>query len=71
MEGGGVWVQKSFSRKIGNYFCMLSKEFATTYFMTSITGKRNTQNCKKCDWSVKRDFSIENSVHNTVKGQIR
>ena len=46
---------------------MISKEFATTYFMTSITGKRTTQKCKKCDWSVKRDFSNKNSVHNTEK----
>ena len=45
---------------------MISKEFATTYFMTSITGKRTTQKCKKCDWSVKREFTYKNS-ENTKK----
>ena len=41
---------------------MISKEFGTTYFMTSITGKRTIQKCKKCDWSVERDFCDKNSV---------
>ena len=27
--------------------------------MTSITGKRTTQKCKKCDWSVKRDLATK------------
>ena len=44
---------------------MISKEFATTYFMTSITVKRTTQKCKKCDWSAKRDVSNKNSVYNS------
>ena len=30
--------------------------------MTSITGKRTIQKCKKCDWSVERDFCDKNSV---------
>ena len=36
---------------------MISKEFATTYFMTSITGKRIIQKCKKWDWSLTRDLA--------------
>ena len=27
--------------------------------MTSITGKRITQKCQKCDWSVKRDLATK------------
>ena len=46
------------------------KESATTYFMALITEKKTTKKCKKCDWSVKRDFSNKNSVHNTEKWQI-
>ena len=47
---------------------MISKELATTYFLTSIfTGKITTQKFKKWDWSVKRDFSNKNIVHNTEK----
>ena len=38
---------------------MISKEFATTYFMASITEKRTTQNLKKCDWSVKLDLATK------------
>ena len=37
---------------------MMSKEFATTCFMTSMTG-RSTQKFKKCDWSVKRDLATK------------
>ena len=36
---------------------MSSYKVLQTYFMTSITGKRNTYKCKKCDWSVKRDLA--------------
>ena len=39
--------------------------------MTSITGKKTTQKCKKWDWSVKSDFNNKNSEHNTEKGQFR
>ena len=46
---------------------MISKELAKTQIMTLITGKRTTQKCKKGDWSVKRDFSNKNRVHNTEK----
>ena len=46
---------------------MISKEFATTYFMTSITGKRTARKCKKCDWSVNRGFSNKNSLHSLPK----
>ena len=46
---------------------MISKEFATTYLMTSITGKRTTQKCKQCDWFAKREFSNKNSVYITPK----
>ena len=35
--------------------------FATTYFMTSIM-KKDYLKCKKCDWSIKRDFCNKNSV---------
>ena len=38
---------------------MISKDFATTYFMTSITGKRTTQKCKKFDWFLKSDFATK------------
>ena len=27
--------------------------------MTSITGRRTTQKCKKCDWSVKGDLATK------------
>ena len=37
------------------------------FSLTSIlAGKRTTQKCKKCDWSVKREFSYKNS-ENTKK----
>ena len=53
------------------FFFMISKKIATKYFMTWITGKRTTQKCKKCDWSVKRDFGNKKSVHNTEKWENR
>ena len=43
----------------GNYFCKISKKFAITYFLTSIIGRRITQKCRKCDWSVKRDLATK------------
>ena len=38
---------------------MISKEFAITDFITSITGERTAKKCKKCDWSVKRDLATK------------
>ena len=38
---------------------MISNEFATTYFMTSIKRKKAAQKCKKCDWSVKHDLATK------------
>ena len=44
------------------WVAMISKDFPTTCFMTSITGDRTTQKCQKCDKSVKRDFCNKNRV---------
>ena len=49
-----------------------SYSFHFISWLTSIfTGKITTQKFKKWDWSVKRDFSNKNIVHNTEKWQFR
>ena len=50
---------------------IISKDFATTYCMTSITGKTATQKQETYYLSVKRDFCDKNSLQNTKKVQIR